>query len=240
MRPYQNIKLDPVPDVADGKAEGRAARVVNLPGKGGKARSNQAPRKKAAARRLLKHRDKARTARRIQKDNEPGRHYVGQASYAIEQPREPKIIVQSHLFTERMPAYSKPWACVSITGPFDHDARVPSANRVGILRLKFDDVNGPSDPWFRRTDRLFSPEQAQQVLDFAASVWHRVDIIHIHCWAGISRSSATAAALSRIYFGDDGKFVEGPVYRPNKLVYQTILNQLPQHKQPREEEENNA
>ena len=64
----RNIKLDPVPDVADGKADGRKASAVNLPGKGGKARSNQAPAKKAAARRRLKHIDKARTARRIEKE----------------------------------------------------------------------------------------------------------------------------------------------------------------------------
>ena len=70
MRPYGNIKLDAYPDVADGKADGRKASAVNLPGKGGKARSNQAPRKKAAARRILKHRDKARTARQIGKDSD--------------------------------------------------------------------------------------------------------------------------------------------------------------------------
>ena len=69
MRPYQSIKLDAYPNVADGKAEGRPARAVNLPGKGGKARSNQSPAKKAAARRILKHRDKARTARRIREEN---------------------------------------------------------------------------------------------------------------------------------------------------------------------------
>lgn len=70
MRPYQKIKLDACPDVADGKAEGRKASAVNLPGKGGKARSNQAPAKKAAARRRLKHIDKARTARQIKKDSD--------------------------------------------------------------------------------------------------------------------------------------------------------------------------
>ena len=70
MKPYEHIKLDAYPDVADGKAEGRKASAVNLPGKGGKARSNQAPRKKATARRILKHRDKARTARRIREENE--------------------------------------------------------------------------------------------------------------------------------------------------------------------------
>ncbi len=70
MKPYQNIKLDACPDVADGKADGRKASTVNLPGKGGKARSNQAPPKKAAARRSLKRSDKARTARRIREEND--------------------------------------------------------------------------------------------------------------------------------------------------------------------------
>jgi hypothetical protein len=39
MRPYQHIKLDACPDVADGKADGRKASAVNRPGKGGKART---------------------------------------------------------------------------------------------------------------------------------------------------------------------------------------------------------
>lgn len=68
MKPYQSIKLDACPDVADGKADGRKASTVNLPGKGGKARSNQSPAKKAAARRTLKRSDKARTARQIKKE----------------------------------------------------------------------------------------------------------------------------------------------------------------------------
>ncbi len=68
MRPYQHIRLDPYPDVADGKADGRKASAVNLPGKGGKARSNQAPAKKAAARRVLKRRDKQAAAKRRLQD----------------------------------------------------------------------------------------------------------------------------------------------------------------------------
>jgi len=68
MRPYQTQKLDSCPDVADGKAEGRKASAVNLPGKGGKARSNQIPRKKAESRRTLKRADKARVTRQLKKD----------------------------------------------------------------------------------------------------------------------------------------------------------------------------
>jgi hypothetical protein len=70
MKPYQNIKLDACPDVADGKAEGRKASAVNLRVRGGKARSNQSPAKKAAARRSLKRSDKARTVRQIRNEDE--------------------------------------------------------------------------------------------------------------------------------------------------------------------------
>ena len=70
MKPYEHIKLDPCPDIADGKLEGRKASAVNLPGKGGKIRTNQIPRHKAESRRYLKHVDKARVNRQIKKDAE--------------------------------------------------------------------------------------------------------------------------------------------------------------------------
>ena len=154
----------------------------------------------------------------------PGKYYVGQAEYTIEAPRTPKIIVRSQPDTERMRPYNVPWACISITGPTSADARFPVGNCVGVLRLKFDDVNGPRDYWYRREDVLFNDEMARRVLAFAKEVWPKIEVAHVHCWAGISRSSATAAALSRIYFGSDGEFVCGPVYRPNSLVYRTILD----------------
>ena len=69
MKPYKNIKLDACPDIADGKLEGRKASAVNLPGKGGKARSNQSPKKKAESRRYLKRVDKAISKKQMEKDN---------------------------------------------------------------------------------------------------------------------------------------------------------------------------
>jgi len=70
MKPYQHIKLDPCPDVADGKLEGRKASAVNLRVRGGKARSNQSPKHKAESRRYLKRVDKALAARRLKKEIE--------------------------------------------------------------------------------------------------------------------------------------------------------------------------
>jgi predicted protein tyrosine phosphatase len=129
-----------------------------------------------------------------------------------------KIIVKSRRETELMPAYSRPWACISITDTDASDARMPTRNRVGLLRLKFDDVTVPMQYW-----TAVSTEDARRVLAFAAEVWPKADVLHVHCEAGISRSAGVAAALSRLYFGDDAKFFLPP-YRPNKLVYHTILN----------------
>jgi hypothetical protein len=69
MKPYQHIKLDAYPDIADGKADGRKASAVNVSVRGGKARSNQSPKKKAAARRYLKHVDKAVAKKKMENDN---------------------------------------------------------------------------------------------------------------------------------------------------------------------------
>ena len=143
----------------------------------------------------------------------------------------PQIIVRSHAATERMQPYDLPWACISITGPETQPAKVPTKNCVGILRLVFDDITGPQDTWYRRTDILFNDEMARQVLTFAKEVWPKVKVLHIPCWAGISRSSGTAAALSKIYTGTDGVFVQGQgkgdngSFYPNSLVYNTILKE---------------
>ena len=173
-------------------------------------------------------------------DTAPGRYYVGQAEYELDR-RKPKIVVTNRWAAEHMPPYKTPWACISITDPTQQDANINQKNCIGLLRLKFYDLASPLPPRF---NEVFTPEHARQVLAFAASVWPKADILHVHCEAGVSRSAGTAAALSRLYFGDDGEFVEGPVYRPNKLVYDTILNQSPPQdarpKQPREEEESNS
>lgn len=43
-------------------------------------------------------------------DTEPGVYYAGRAEYTVEAPRKPEIVVMSQPDTERMKAYTKPWA----------------------------------------------------------------------------------------------------------------------------------
>ena len=108
----------------------------------------------------------------------------------------------------------RPWAAISITSAGGFPA-LDEANRVGLLRLNFDDITEPGTP------RSFTPALAAEILDFVAGVWGQIEVLLIHCDVGLSRSPAVAAALSRIYYGDDGAWFE--LDFPNRLVYDLLV-----------------
>ena len=45
----------------------------------------------------------------------------------------------------------------------------------------------------------------------------------VHCFAGISRSAAVAAAISKLKGLDDSQFLDEP-FEPNVRVYRTLLD----------------
>ena len=108
----------------------------------------------------------------------------------------------------------RPWAAISIASGHEHPV-LSEANRVGLLRLVFDDITQPDTP------QSFTPALAAESLYFVASVWDRAEVLLIHCDVGLSRSPAVAAALSRIYYGDDGPWFE--LDFPNRLVYDVLV-----------------
>jgi len=71
---------------------------------------------------------------------------------------------------------------------------------------------------------LFTEEHAAQILDFLDAVKDEVNAIVCNCEAGVSRSSAVAAAILRITTGSDEKIFNDPRYIPNRFIYRTILN----------------
>jgi predicted protein tyrosine phosphatase len=109
----------------------------------------------------------------------------------------------------------RPWAAISITteGGFP---TLSDDNRLGLLQLVFADTADPD-----RADS-FTVSQATELLDFVELVWDRVEVLLIHCEAGMSRSPGVAAALSRIHYGDDGPW--GEYDFPNSLVYQRLVD----------------
>ena len=106
------------------------------------------------------------------------------------------------------------WAAISITSGREHPV-LSEANRVGLLRLVFDDITQPGTP------QSFTPALAAEILNFVASVWDKAEMLLIHCDVGLSRSPAVAAALSRIYYGDDGQWLA--LDFPNHLVYKLLV-----------------
>jgi predicted protein tyrosine phosphatase len=108
----------------------------------------------------------------------------------------------------------RPWAAISITSGQEFPA-LSEENRLGLLRLVFEDTTQPD------TSQSFTPALATQILDFVASVWDKADVFLIHCDVGLSRSPAVAAALSRIHYGDDGRWFE--LDFPNRLVYEVLV-----------------
>jgi predicted protein tyrosine phosphatase len=109
------------------------------------------------------------------------------------------------------------WACISIVTSDGAWPPINQANLVGHLQLAFADILSPDDP------RAFKREHAHRILDFVGGIWDKVDLLMVHCEAGVSRSPAVAAAISQIYLGTDGTFFMPHLYQPNQLVYDMLL-----------------
>lgn len=111
----------------------------------------------------------------------------------------------------------RPWAAIQIS----HNDSFPTLsdeNRVGLLRLVFEDIEEADTP------ESFNASQAAEILDFVEKIWDRVDVFLIHCEVGLSRSPAVAAALCRIYYNHDGRWFDSIF--PNRLVYRLLLETL--------------
>lgn len=70
--------------------------------------------------------------------------------------------------------------------------------------------------------KLFTNNDALNIFDFVEIYKKDVDLIIVHCEAGISRSAGVAGALSLMYNGTDEYYFKK--YLPNIFVYRKILN----------------
>ena len=117
-----------------------------------------------------------------------------------------------------------PWAAISVSTQPEEFPILSEINRVGLLQLSFWDVSNPKlidDA--RVKDKLFTEDQAQQILEFTKEVWDKIDCMLVHCEAGFCRSPAIAAALTHIYYGKGEDELYFNRFSPNYLVYSTIL-----------------
>jgi predicted protein tyrosine phosphatase len=108
----------------------------------------------------------------------------------------------------------RPWAAISVSSSGDFPV-LDGENRIGLLRLVFQDITDAGKPG------SFTAALATEILDFVEMVWDKVEVFLIHCEVGLSRSPAIAAALSRVYYCDDGPWLKH--YFANPLVYRVLV-----------------
>lgn len=92
-----------------------------------------------------------------------------------------------------------------------------------VLRLKFDDIKNKEPGYVEISD-----EQAESIARLAKWADEQDEEIQVvvNCDAGISRSSGTAAAISKYFLGDDMFYFNNVLYNPNMLVYSKVLQKL--------------
>lgn len=110
---------------------------------------------------------------------------------------------------------------------------VPERKCKDVLTLKFDDIDTVRKTFrsaengyeqVKDTGVLFDSVMAEQIVDFVDKNKDEVDEIWIHCYAGVSRSMAVAAALSKFFNGTDEPYFRYGI--PNMRVYRETLEAL--------------
>lgn len=133
------------------------------------------------------------------------------------------FFIYSRYAIEAVQAHEVSHIIVSITTPGDPK---PNANirtnehTLGVLRLTFHDLDRVVPGFEADAPKMFQPEQAKAILELVKA-YPEAQRFVVHCDAGMSRSPAVAAALSKILTGDDSYFFTR--YHPNMLVYRRIL-----------------
>lgn len=119
---------------------------------------------------------------------------------------------------------------ISISTPYfnyEIGPYINAENRVqDILKLSFFDADEPDgldvNNVVAANSDLMSDEDAEKIADFVER--NKQNLIIVHCDAGISRSSAVAAAILLHYTGDDAAIFDNErAYSPNMWVYFKVL-----------------
>jgi len=110
----------------------------------------------------------------------------------------------------------QPYIVISITNPGLVPATVrDNPDLLGVLRLQFHDTGDTHQPL--RDEVVMTEQEARRILDFVIEYRDRAKVIVCQCEAGVSRSAAIAAALSRWLNHDDTFFFAN--YQPNRRAY---------------------
>ena len=121
---------------------------------------------------------------------------------------------------------TRPHMVISVSDPLHPAPSIPiNENRLGLLRLQFYDLERyrpELEERFKDIETpLFTTELANKILDFYHEHRSKSEVLVVNCEAGISRSSAIAAALCKSADDSDAYFFK--MFLPNRRVYSMIL-----------------
>ena len=111
-----------------------------------------------------------------------------------------------------------PHIIISITDPGTLPAIIrPNFQNKGTLRLEFEDIDA-EEP------EAMTEAHAEAIAKFVNEHKDSVDMIVVHCEAGVSRSAGVAAAIGLVLNGDDKQFFTNPRFCPNMWCYRLVLD----------------
>lgn len=120
---------------------------------------------------------------------------------------------------------TEPHILISINGTTGTDstsAIIPANQyRKELLHIQFDDIDN-SKPELTQGMIPFTEDHARNILNFVEKNINDIDLIVVHCFAGVCRSVAVAASLSKIINNEDDVLFKSGV--PNMLVYREMLD----------------
>jgi hypothetical protein len=99
------------------------------------------------------------------------------------------------------------------------------SNCVSSLFLRFNDIDRDVTTNDGSIIKTINKDQIKLLAFFIRTLKHNpTEEVYVNCVAGISRSAAVAAAISKYYKGDDEYFFD--TYVPNMFVYSSLINEL--------------
>lgn len=120
----------------------------------------------------------------------------------------------------------KPWACISIgeNRQMDFPFKLSMKNCLQFLRIEFSDSE--VDCKFHNYKLpVFNNQHAHDISNAINPIWNVIEVLVVHCHAGISRSAAIGKAFAE-YYNQPNTDLYDDLYCPNQLVYNIMKNEL--------------